>query len=87
MHMEVRSNLTSNHAVVLNQVKAIGVVCTHKCFGGPADSMNYGHCLFIGEIEKSRGMRSWNYVDLPKLKLSPVHECEGHLSLFDDAFI
>ena len=61
VHVKVRGLLTCNDTVVLNQVKPIGVVCEHKCIGGSADSMNYGVCLFICEVEKSWGMT-------PKLK-------------------
>ena len=57
----------------------------HKGTGNPADSMNHGDRLFIGEVEKSWGMTPGNNVNLPELKLRPVHQRERHLSLFNNA--
>ena len=87
VHMEVRSILTGDHAVVLNQVKPVGVVCLHKGIGHPADSMNHGDCLFIREIWESWGMTPRNNENLPDFKLSPVHECKCHVGLFDSCYM
>ena len=87
VHMKVRSILTGDHAVVLNQVKPIGVVCLHKGIGHPADSMNHGDCLFVREVEKSWGMTPRNNENLPDFKLIPVHECECHLGLLNNTVI
>ena len=87
VHVKMRGVLTGDHSVVLNQVKPIGVVCLHNGIGHPADSMNDGDGLFVREVEKSRGMTPGNYVDLPELKLSPVHECECRLALLDNALV
>ncbi len=56
MHMEVRGVLAGNHAVVLNQIEPIGVVCPEKGIGSPADGMDHGGGLLVREVEQSGGV-------------------------------
>ena len=73
VHMEMRSDLSGDHAVVLNKVEPFRVVCSHEGIGSPANSAKYRDCLLIRQVEESWGVTPGNNVNLPELELAPVH--------------
>ena len=76
VHMKMRCALSGNHAIFLNEVEPIRVVCSNNGIGGPVDSMNYSDRLFIRKVEQGGSVASRDDVDLPQLKLGPIYECE-----------
>ena len=58
VHMKMRDALTSNHAVVLNQVEPVGVVSPDEGVGSPAGGTHHSGRLFIREVEQRRRVTS-----------------------------
>ena len=83
MHVEMRCGLTGNYAVVLDQVKPIWVVCSHKGISDSADRVHDGDRIVVRQVERRRSVAPGENQDLPMLKLGWVNQGHGLVGLLN----
>ena len=87
VHVEVWRALPRDDAVVLNEIHALGVVCTDEGLGYSAGGLHDGHGLVVRQVEQSRGVTAGTNQDLAYFELLEVDHSHGLFGLLDDPLV